>query len=84
MVFNICEGISWASFSVKELDVIVHKKTISLKNPIEFLATLYPTSQAKMVVGVRTRHNHQILFELTLWLFLNTHIHIHIYIFYCV
>ena len=26
MVFKICEGISCSSFSVKELDVIVHKK----------------------------------------------------------
>ena len=26
MVFKMCEGISCSSFSVKELDVIVHKK----------------------------------------------------------
>ena len=26
MVFKICEGIPCSSFSVKELDVIVHKK----------------------------------------------------------
>ena len=26
MVFKMCEGISFSSFSVTELDVIVHKK----------------------------------------------------------
>ena len=32
MDFKICEGISCSSFSVKELDVIVHKKKLSLYN----------------------------------------------------
>ena len=46
MAFKIYEGILCSSFSVKELDDIVHKN-ISLYNPIKFLGT---------------RHSHQILF----------------------
>ena len=61
MVFKICDGISSSSFSVKELDVIVHKKIISLYNPIYFLAILYPTSLANLVPEVETKHSHQIL-----------------------
>ena len=30
MIFKMCEGISCSSFSVKELDVIVHRKNIFL------------------------------------------------------
>ena len=37
MVFKICEGIWCSSFYVKEFDVIVHKKNISLYNHIKFL-----------------------------------------------
>ena len=37
------------------------KKDISLYNPIKFLAILYPTWLANMVVEVGTRHSHQIL-----------------------
>ena len=36
-------------------------KIISLYNPINFFAILYPTSLANLVVGVGTRHSHQIL-----------------------
>ena len=36
MVFKMCEGISCSSFSVKELDVIVHNKIFSLYNTIKF------------------------------------------------
>ena len=56
---QICEGISYSSFSVNELDVIVHK-IISLYNPIEFLAILCPTSLASVAVevalGIVTRY----------------------------
>ena len=41
MILQICEGISCSSFSVKELDVIVHK-IFSVYNPIELLAILHP------------------------------------------
>ena len=34
MIFKICQGILCSSFSVKELDVIVHKQNISSYNPI--------------------------------------------------
>ena len=60
IVFKICVGISFYSFSVNELNVIVHKK-ISLHNPIHSLAILYPTSLANLVVEVGTRHSRQIL-----------------------
>ena len=49
-----------SSFYVKEFDVIVHK-IISLYNPINFLAILYATSLANLVVEVGTRHSHQTL-----------------------
>ena len=62
MVSTICEGISCSSFSVKELDVIVHK-IISLYNHMHFLAILYPTSPANLVAEVGTRHCHQILLD---------------------
>ena len=42
MVFQICEGISYSYFYVKEFDVIVHKKAFSLYDTIKFLAILYP------------------------------------------
>ena len=58
--FKICEGISCSSFSVKELDVIVHKNYF-LYNHIHLLAILYPTSLANLVAEVGTRHSHQIL-----------------------
>ena len=61
MVFKICEQIPCSSFSVKELDVIVHEKyfpCITILN----LAILYPTSLANLVVEVGTRHSHQTLF----------------------
>ena len=51
MVFKIYEGIWCSSFYVKEFDVIVHKN-ISLHNPINFLAILYPTSLVNLVVEV--------------------------------
>ena len=57
MIFKICQGILCSSFSVKELDVIVHKKIF----PYITLFILYPTSLAKLVVEVGTRHSHQIL-----------------------
>ena len=60
MVFKICEGIPCSSFSVKELDVIVHKiyfPNITMLN----LAILYPISLANLVVEVGTRHSHQTL-----------------------
>ena len=60
MVYKMCEGISCSPFSVKELDVIVHKKyfpCITLLN----LAILYPTSLANLVVEMGTRQSHQIL-----------------------
>ena len=60
-VFKICEGTWCSSFYVKEFDVIVHK-IISLYNPIDFFAILYPKSLANLVVAVGTRHSHQILF----------------------
>ena len=63
MVFKICEGISCSSFYVKHFDAIVHKKVVSLYNPIKFLVILYPKSLANLVVDVGTRHIHQI--ELT-------------------
>ena len=59
-VFKICEGIWCSSFYVKEFDVIVHKN-ISVYNAIHFLAILYPTSLANLVVDVGTWHSHQIL-----------------------
>ena len=62
MVFKICEGIPCSSFSVKELDVIVHKKNIFLVQLCLILAILYPTSLANLVVEVGTRHSHQTLF----------------------
>ena len=60
MVFKICEGISCSSFSVKELDVIVHKKYFPYIL-CYILAILYPTSLANLVVEVGTRHCHQTL-----------------------
>ena len=60
MVFKICEGISCSSSSVKGLVVIV-RKNIFLVLPINFLAILYPTSLANLVVELGTRHSHQIL-----------------------
>ena len=60
MVFKICERLSYSSFSVKELDVIVHKNHF-LISPYSFLAILYTTSLANLVVEVGTRHCHQIL-----------------------
>ena len=69
MVFKICEEILCSSFSVKELDVIV-LKIISLYDPIKFLAILYPTPLANLVVEVGTRHSHQILLLKLDWKFL--------------
>ena len=60
MVFKICEGIPCSSFSVKELDVIVHKKYFLVQLYL-ILAILYPTSLANLVVEVGTRHSHQTL-----------------------
>ena len=57
MVFKICEG-SCSSFSVKELDVIVHENYFPIQS-YSFLAILYPTSLASLVVEVGTRHSHQ-------------------------
>ena len=37
-------------------------KSISLYNPIKFLAILYPTSLTNLMVEVGTRHSHQTLF----------------------
>ena len=48
---KICEGISCSSYSVKELDVIVHKNHF-LISPYSFLAILYPTSLANLVVDL--------------------------------
>ena len=53
-----CEGISCSSFHVKEFGIIVDKKVFSLYNPIKSLGK----SLAHLVVGVGTRHSHQILF----------------------
>ena len=60
MVFKICEGIPCSSFSVKELDVIVHKKNFLVQLCL-ILAILHPTSLANLVVEVGTRHSHQTL-----------------------
>ena len=60
MVFKICEGILYSSFSVEEFDVIVHKKYFPY-NPIKFLAILFPKSLTNLVVEVGTSHSHQIL-----------------------
>ena len=65
MVLKICEEILCSSFSVYELDVIVHKKKISLYNPIKFIAILYPTSLVNLVVEVGTMRSHQILMNIT-------------------
>ena len=62
MVFKMCEGISCFSFSVKELDVIVHKKCFPCITLLNF-AILYPTSQANLVVEVETKNSHQILLD---------------------
>ena len=56
MVFKICEGISCSSFSVKELDVIVHKKYFPYITMFHFGHSL-----ANLVVEVGTRHCHQTL-----------------------
>ena len=61
MVFNICAEISCSSFSVKQLDVIVHKKSFPYI-AFSFLVILYPTSLANLEVEVDTRQSHQILF----------------------
>ena len=79
MVFKICEGISCFSFSVKELDVIVHKNYFLIK-PYSFWAILYPTSLANLVVEVGTRHCHQTLFMMKfhtalLWQWQNVNLH---------
>ena len=42
MVFKIWKGISCSSFSVMEIDVIVHKQIFSLYNPIDFFSILHP------------------------------------------
>ena len=67
MLSKICEGISCSSFSVKELDVIVHKKYFLIKL-YSFLAILYTTSLANLVVEVGTRHSHQILVQVLILL----------------
>ena len=58
MVFKIGEGISCSSFSVKELDVIVHKK-ISLYNHIKFSPFCtphqYQTWWLRWELGILTR-----------------------------
>ena len=53
--------ISCSSFSVMDLDVTVHKKKYFLIWHYSFLAILYPTSLANLVVEVGTRHSHPIL-----------------------
>ena len=60
MVFKMCEGILGSSFSVKELDVIVHKKYFPCIKLLNFGHSV-PTSLANLVVEVGTRHCHQIL-----------------------
>ena len=62
MVFKMCEGILSSSFSVKELNVIVHKKCFLVKH-YQILAIRYPTSLANLAVEVGTRHRHQILLD---------------------
>ena len=49
-------------FIVKKFELFT--KIISLYNPIEYLAILYPKSLAKLVAEVGSRHNHQILFDM--------------------
>ena len=51
-------------FYVKKFDCIV-LESISLHNPINFLAVLYPKSLANLVAEVGTRHSHQTLRLLT-------------------
>ena len=61
----------WSSNSVREY-LVLHsmlrnwchcsQKVFSLYNLIKVLAILYPKSLANLVVKVRTRHSHQILF----------------------
>ena len=36
MVFKMCEGLSCSSFSVKELDAIVHKMYFPCLTPLNF------------------------------------------------
>ena len=60
MVFKICEGISCSSFSVQELDVIVHKKYFPYITMLHFGHSV-PASLANLVVEVGTRHCHQTL-----------------------
>ena len=59
MVFKIGEGISCSSFSVKELDVIVHKKNFSLYNHIKFWPFCTPhhylTWWLRWELGILTR-----------------------------
>ena len=64
-VFKICEGILCSSFSVNELDVIVHKKIFTYITLFIFLAILYPTSLVNLMVEAGTRHRHQILLPRT-------------------
>ena len=56
MVFKI----SRSSFYVKEFDVIIHKKSISLHSHINFFAPLYPKSLVNLEVDLGTRYSHQI------------------------
>ena len=62
MVFKICEGISHSLFSVKELDVIVHKKYFPGITLLDFGHSV-PHITNELVVEVGTRHSHQILFS---------------------
>ena len=69
MVFKNCEGISYSSFSVKELDVIVHENYFPCITMLNFDHSA-PTSLANLVVEVGTRHTHQMLLEFWLFYFL--------------
>ena len=61
MVFKICEGIPCSSFSVKELDVIVHEKIFSLYNYVKFWPFCTPHHQRtwwlRWELGIVTRSN---------------------------
>ena len=48
LIFKICEGISCSSFSVKELDVIVHNDFFLIYP--SFLVILYPTLSAHLMM----------------------------------
>ena len=73
LVFKVCEGIPCSSFSVKELDVIVHKKyfpCITILNFGDYVRQL--TSEPGGWGGRYYMHSHQTLFKILLFQNCNT------------